>query len=464
MWRAALLRWRAMRELRSVKFFPIFLVASVFAIETAIESILDETVIGNLFDDVAFGAINLTEPYLTLCEFVSYLICVGGTALIVRAHGEGDKEKMSNIFGHCITCCVVVGVLFFAVYMIFSGALVNLVAGGTEELEFSRQVFLGECFYVMGYPLCAFLQTYVLYRGGYVLCGVATGCCIVLNPLLSYALAKAVGIGGVTIATAIINAIEILLMILYITRKKHRLSFRVHLDGSIAKKIFYLGLGESSIFLAVTIMEASVNAIAVRNYQTQGVVVAAIIINLLEIVMYVSEGISEYETVALNEYIGRRDTEGIKRTIRTIICAAVVEGVVFSIIFVFAAPFFPSMFDIDDPVTAAIAVNAIRIVALVPVVICTVRIVAIFYQYTQRIGRTVTLFLSAWGVMPAICAYIFGSFSPEGIVAGIILGIAFAISILCGYIKMVKREPIWYFSLDSAKPARESRLRGEENE
>ena len=453
-----------MRELKSVRFFPIFLVASVFAIETAIESILDETVIGNLFDDVAFGAINLTEPYLTLAEFVSYLICVGGTALIVRAHGEGDREKMSNIFGHCITACVVVGVLFFAVYMIFSGPLVNLVAGGTEELEFSRQVFIGECFYVMGYPLCAFLQTYVLYRGGYVICGVATGCCIALNPLLSYALAKTFGIGGVTVATAIINAIEILLMILYIARKNHRISFRLHFDGGIAKKIFYLGLGESSIFLAVTIMEASVNAIAVRNYQTQGVVMAAIIINLLEIVMYVSEGISEYETVALNEYIGRRDAEGIRKTVRKVICAAIVEGVGFSVIYFFAAPLFINMFDIDDPVTAAIAVNAIRIVAIVPVVICMVRIVAIFYQYTRRIGRTVTLFLSAWGVMPAICAYIFGAFSAEGIVAGIILGIAFAIAMLCAYIKMLKKEPIWYFSLEAKEVINGGCLGGEEND
>lgn len=72
---------------RKIKFFPIFLSATLALMVDNVQMLIDETVVGNLFDDVAFGAINILEPYLLLEEFVSYLICVGGTALIVRARG-----------------------------------------------------------------------------------------------------------------------------------------------------------------------------------------------------------------------------------------------------------------------------------------------------------------------------------------------------------------------------------------
>ena len=48
-------------------------------------------------------------------------------------------------------------------------------------------------------------------------------------------------------------------------------------------------------------MDAVVNAVALKNYDIQGLVVMSVLINAFESVAYVSEGISEYETVANNE-------------------------------------------------------------------------------------------------------------------------------------------------------------------
>ena len=84
------------RNIHSIRFFPIFLGASLAVIIDSIQLLLDETVVGNLFDDVAFGAINLLEPYLLLEEFFTYLICVGGTALIVRALGANNNRISEN--------------------------------------------------------------------------------------------------------------------------------------------------------------------------------------------------------------------------------------------------------------------------------------------------------------------------------------------------------------------------------
>ena len=51
-------------SLHTVRFFPIFLAATLAVMIDSVQLLIDETVVGNLFDDVAFGAINLLEPYL----------------------------------------------------------------------------------------------------------------------------------------------------------------------------------------------------------------------------------------------------------------------------------------------------------------------------------------------------------------------------------------------------------------
>lgn len=102
---------RQTANLHTVRFFPIFLAATLALIIDNIQMLIDETVVGNLFDDVAFSAINLLEPYLLLEEFVSYLICVGGTALIVRARGAKKPKEMQMLFNHCVTCCLILGLV-----------------------------------------------------------------------------------------------------------------------------------------------------------------------------------------------------------------------------------------------------------------------------------------------------------------------------------------------------------------
>ena len=79
--------------MHTVGFFPIFLAATLAVMIDSVQLLIDEAVVGNLFDDVAFGAINLVEPYLLLEEFISCLICVGGTPLIVRTQGRKSLRR-----------------------------------------------------------------------------------------------------------------------------------------------------------------------------------------------------------------------------------------------------------------------------------------------------------------------------------------------------------------------------------
>lgn len=413
-----------------VRFFPIFLGASLAVIIDSIQLLLDEAVVGNLFDDVAFGAINLLEPYLLLEEFFTYLICVGGTALIVRAQGAHRHEEKQRIFNHCMTCCLILGTVFCIVYSLFDEQLVRLVAQDSPAYPFSLVAFFWDRFYMLILPLYVFLFTYVLYLNGALIDTISMIVMIAVNTGLSYCLGSEIGISGITCATFLANCVGILILSIYIIVKEKGFHYRPYLNWNHFKTITPLGLPESSFFLAIVIMEGGLNALALSCYSIQGVAVVSVVINLYEIAAYVSEGISEYETVALNRSLGEHNRENLKYGMKITFRAVLIEGVIFSLLYLFAAPLLIGIFDIDDAQTAASAITAIHILAVAPIALIIARITAIFCQYTKKIGYAILIWTLILGLAPLLFATLLSGISLEAMIWGIALGPVIAVTIM----------------------------------
>ena len=421
---------RKRANLHTVQFFPIFLAATLAVMIDSVQLLIDETVVGNLFDDVAFGAINLLEPYLLLEEFFSYLICVGGTALIVRARGAKKPEEMQNLFNHCVTCCLLLGLVFCIVCFLFDESLVTLVAQDSPAYPFALQAFYWDRFYFLICPLYVFLFTYVLYLGGALVDTISMLVMVLVNTGLSVYLGRRIDIAGVTCATFIANCVGILILGLYIMRKNHGFHYRPYVNPGYFKTLTLLGLPESSFFLAIVIMEAGVNALALKYYSIRGVAVVAVLINFYEIVAYASEGISEYETVVANQALGERNREMLQYGMRVTFRAVLIESVVFSLLFLFAAPLIVGTFDINDAETAATAILAVRILAVSPIALTTARVTAIFHQYTNKIGRAILIWISTLGLIPLLFAAFLSHASLEALVWGVALGPVISVALL----------------------------------
>lgn len=299
-----------------VRFWPVFTGATLSALFDCIGVFMDETITGQLFDDVAFSAINLIEPCVSVVNFMSYLVCVGGCALIVRAHGEQDEKKMSDIFSHCLTCCFIISVFFFTVFSLFDRPIIGFVSDYGEAYEYALTAFFWKRFHIFPIVFYAFLFSYVLYRGGAVFCSVGASLELVSNLILSFVLGKRIGIGGVTLASFLASIISLGVILLYFISPKGRLPVRFRFDRHLAYKVFLLGFAESSIFIAETVLEGALNYISLRRYRIAGVAVISVVINLFEIAAYVTEGVSEYETVAINEYLGQKNYSELNRSIK----------------------------------------------------------------------------------------------------------------------------------------------------
>ena len=421
---------RQTANLHTVRFFPIFLAATLAVMVDNARLLIDETIIGNLFDDVAFSAINLLEPYILLVEFASYLICVGGTALIVRARGAKDPEEMRRLYNHCVTCCLIMGLTFCAAYSLFDEALVALVAGDSPAYPFALRVFYWDRFDSMILPLYDFLFTYSLYLGGALVSSISVLVKLGLNTVLSIFLGKTIGIAGVTCATFISDCVGLLILLVFVLVKHRGFHYRPYVTPGYIKRLVLLGLPESSFFLSVLILESGVNALALRMYSIRGVAVVAVLINLYEIVAYISEGISEYETVVVNQALGENNREMLQYGMRTTFRAVLIESAVFSLLFLLAAPQITAIFDIDDSETTKTAIMAVHIMAVPTIAIITARITAIFHQYTNKIGRAIFILIVFMGLVPLLLAALLSGISLEALVWGVVLGPVISVALL----------------------------------
>lgn len=432
---------------KDIRFLPVFMGATVGVLLEIIATLVDEIVVGNLFDDAAFAAINLIGPYTLLEVFVAYLITVAGAALIVRAHGAGDHEKMGQLFSQTIIICGVCGLALTLIYVLFTPQLVRFVADDPAVYNNAFAYFSAIRFYPMLDMLDTFLFAYVLYRGGYVHFYIATFARMGLNILLSWVLGSQMGLMGIGLASILSLLVALAIKLTFLLSKKHGLRFRWYFNGREALEIAKIGFPESSLSLFIVLMELAINNFTLAHYSVTGVTAVAVVINIFEFALYLSEGVSEYEIVAVNDSLGKNSRQSMDHAIRITLRAALIEGAILVGLILLGSGVLPEAFDIDSEEAASLAATLLMILSPTAVFICLTRVTAIFYQYTRRILRTHLLFGMAIAAFPILFSMLLGRSRPEGIAAGMALGPATAFALMYGYVRLIKKEKLFDYTL-----------------
>ena len=89
----------------------------------------------------------------------------------------------------------------------------------------------------------------------------------------------------------------------------------------------------------------------------------------------------------------------------------------------------------------------LKIFAPAAVFVCLTRITAIFYQYTERLPRTIILLGMAIAFLPIAFCMLLGQISEVGIVVGIALGPTTAFSLMYLFVRLIKREKLFDYTL-----------------
>ena len=101
----------------------------VMMIFTSIYGVVDGFFISNYVGKIPFAAVNLIMPFLMILGALGFMFGTGGSALVAKTLGEGNREKANQIFSllvyvGIITGCVlsVLGIAFLEPISIWLGA------------------------------------------------------------------------------------------------------------------------------------------------------------------------------------------------------------------------------------------------------------------------------------------------------------------------------------------------------
>ena len=93
------------------RLFRFVLPSIVMMVFTSIYGVVDGLFVSNFAGKTAFASINLIMPFLVILGALGFMLGTGGTALVSRVLGEGDKERANKYFSMITLFGILLGVI-----------------------------------------------------------------------------------------------------------------------------------------------------------------------------------------------------------------------------------------------------------------------------------------------------------------------------------------------------------------
>ena len=150
-------------EYTFVKLLKFTIPTMVTLIFTSIYNVVDSLFISNYVGKDAFAAVNFIVPLLMCLGAIGFMFGTGGSALISKTMGEGEKDKPNQLFSLIVYVSLVIGVLlavlgFFLIrpVSILLGAKGSLLDG---SMEYGRIIILSVPAFVLQFEFQSFFST-----------------------------------------------------------------------------------------------------------------------------------------------------------------------------------------------------------------------------------------------------------------------------------------------------------------
>jgi len=269
------------------KLFKAVIPSVLMMVFISIYSIVDGLFVSNVVGDTAFASLNLIYPVLMIVGAIGFMIGTGGSALVSKTLGEGNKEKANQYFSMFIWLTLILGVIVSTILFIFTPTLTVLLGAEEDMIDYCITygricLIFQTCFIVQNAFQAFFVTAEKPHLGLYL--SLASGICnIILDAL--FIVGFNMGIAGAALATGISQFIGAVVPIFYFGIKKDLI----------------IKLGKP-IFKIKPIIQGCVNGISelVTNISAS---IVSIIYNYQLLALAGQDGVSSYGVILYIQFI-----------------------------------------------------------------------------------------------------------------------------------------------------------------
>ena len=117
------------------KLFRFTLPSVVMMIFTSIYGVVDGFFVSNFIGKTTFAAVNFIWPLLMMLGAVGFMFGAGGSALVAKTLGEGDRERANKLFSLVVYVSIACGIVITTLGLIFIRPIVALLGAEGQMLE-----------------------------------------------------------------------------------------------------------------------------------------------------------------------------------------------------------------------------------------------------------------------------------------------------------------------------------------
>jgi len=135
----------------------------VMMIFTSVYGVVDGIFVSNFVGKIPFAAINLIMPFLMMFGCLGFMVGTGGSALVSKTLGEGDRERANGLFSMLIWLSLIVGMALAVLGFAVMRPVAVLLGAEGQMLEdcviYGRFLMLGLPAFILQNEFQSFLVT-----------------------------------------------------------------------------------------------------------------------------------------------------------------------------------------------------------------------------------------------------------------------------------------------------------------
>lgn len=203
-----------------------FIMPTIFMmIVTSIYGIVDGFFVSNFVGKNAFAAVNLIMPVLMAIGAFGFMIGTGGSALVAKTLGEGQKEKANQYFSMLTYVIIIFSIVITIIGFIFMPQMARALGASDLIIDdcilYGRILIAAEIFFLLQNSFQSFLVTAGKATFGLIISIAAGISNIILDFVLVYVFDF--GIEGAAAATVFSQIVGGLIPFIYFARKNDSL-------------------------------------------------------------------------------------------------------------------------------------------------------------------------------------------------------------------------------------------------
>ena len=340
----------------------------IMMIFTSIYGVVDGIFVSNCVGADSFAAVNLIMPAVMILGTIGFMMGTGGSALVSKTIGEGDKEKANRYFSMLIYLLVIIGAILTIAGAILVEPMAKLL--GADENMLQDCVIYGRTLLMFLVPFClqnAFQSFLIVAEKptlGLVVSIIAGVSNMVLDFLFIYVFKM--GVFGAAFATGISQLIGVIVPLIYfISKKNHILQFtKTKFELKPIIKACTNGSSEMVTNLSMSLINILFNMQLMKFAGANGVSAYGIImyVGFLFVGTYV--GYSVGTAPIIGYHYGAENKDELKSLLSKSVKLLGVVAIVMTLLAEILAKPLASIFVSYDEELLKLTINAIRIYSL----------------------------------------------------------------------------------------------------